>query len=177
MRALWSGSISFGLINIPIRLYSASEERGGLNLDMLHRKDLSPIRYARICKAEEKEVPYADIVKGYEYQKGDYIVISPEDLKNAQPKKTETIEISHFLKEEEIDPIFFEKPYYLEPAKGADKPYALLRETLVASKKVAVVKYILRDREHLGIHDITSLLEASLKETRARSKKVKRKTG
>ncbi len=150
MRALWSGAVSFGLINIPIRLFSASEERS-LDLDMLHKKDLSPIRYARICKAEEKEIPYQDIVKGYEYQKGEYVVVSPEDLKNARTEKSQSIEILHFAKAEEIDSIYFEKPYFLEPGKGANKPYALLRETLLASKKVAIVKYVFRDREHIGI--------------------------
>ncbi len=150
MRALWSGAVSFGLINIPVRLYSASEDHG-LNLDMLHKKDLSPIRYARICKAEEKEIPYEDIVKGYKYQNDEYVVVSPDDLKNARKQKSTTIEILQFAKADEIDSIYFEKPYFLEPGKGADKPYALLRETLLSSKKVAIVNYVFRDREHVGI--------------------------
>lgn len=149
MRSIWSGSISFGLINIPIRLYSAVEEHA-ISFDLLHKKDLSPIRYAKICKAEEKEVPYSEVVKGYEYQKGEYVVVEDEIFKNAS-KKTEIIEIVQFAKKEEIDSIFFEKPYFLEPGKGADKSYALLRETLQNSGKVAVVKFVFRNKEHIGI--------------------------
>lgn len=160
MRSLWSGSLSFGLINIPVRLYSASEERV-LNFDMLHNKDLSPIRFARICKEDEKEVPYKDIVKGYEYQKGEYVVVTEEDFKKAAPEKSNTIEIVDFVSEDEIDTIYFEKPYYLEPDKNASKPYALLREALKKSHKVGVVKYVFRNKEHIGVikpHDSVIVL-------------------
>lgn len=150
MRSIWSGTLSFGLINIPIRLYSGTDEHP-FNFDMLHKTDLSPIRFARICKTEEKEVPYKDIVKGYEYQKGEYLVIEDEDFKKVISQKTDTIEIVSFAHEDEIDPIYFEKPYFLEPGKGADKSYALLRETLRKSKKVGVVKFVLRNRAHIGI--------------------------
>lgn len=150
MRAIWTGALSFGLVNIPIRLYSATEDHG-LDFDMLHKEDLSPIRYARVCRADGKEVPYEDIVKGYEYEKGDYVVLDQEDFKKANVKKTKTIEIVDFVKEDEIDPIYFEKPYYLEPDKGAAKPYALLREAIKKSKKVALAKFVLRNREHIAV--------------------------
>lgn len=150
MRSMWSGTLSFGLINIPVRLYSGTQEHP-INFDMLHKADLSPIRFARICKSEEKEVPYKDIVKGYEYQKGEYVIIEDADFKKIQAQKSETIEILSFTDESEIDPIFFDKPYFLEPGKGADKSYALLREALHKSKKVGIVKFIFRNHEHIGI--------------------------
>lgn len=150
MRPIWSGAISFGLVNIPIRVYSASEEHA-LSFDMLHKTDLSPIRYARICKADGKEIPYQDIVKGYEYEKGEYVVVDAEDFKRANPRKTQTIEILDFVNEDEIDSVYYEKPYYLEPDKGAGKSYTLLLEAFKKSKKVGVVKFIFKDREHLGV--------------------------
>ena len=150
MRAIWSGSISFGLVNIPVKLYSAAEDRS-ISFDMLHKKDMSPIRYARICKEEEKEVPYEDIIKGYEYYDGSYIPIDEKDFERAYAKKVKTIEVTNFSNEKEIDPIFFEKPYYLEPDKGADKPFSLFREALAESKKVAIAKFVLRNKEHLSI--------------------------
>ncbi|HVE80972.1 MAG TPA: Ku protein [Candidatus Dormibacteraeota bacterium] len=150
MRALWTGSISFGLINIPVRLYSGSEHNEGLDLTMLHKKDLSPIRYARICRRDGKEIPYDQIVKGYEYKDGDYIVLTDEDFKRANARKTKTIDIAEFVLEGEIDSRYYEKPYYLEPQKGADKSYALLRDALNKSGKIAIAKFVLRNREHLG---------------------------
>lgn len=150
MRSIWSGSLSFGLINIPVQLYSATQEHA-LEFDMLHKKDLSPIRYMRVCKEDGQEVPYKDIVKGYEYQKGEYVVVTEEDFKHADVKKTTTIDIKDFVFEDEIDMIYFEKPYYLEPGKGSDKAYALLRDALKKSEKVGVVTFVLRNREHLGI--------------------------
>jgi DNA end-binding protein Ku len=149
MRAIWSGALSFGLVNIPVKLYSATSANS-LNLDMLHKKDLSPIRYARICRADGKEVPWEDIVKGYEYQKGDYVVLTDEDFKKANVEKTKAIEIESFVKESEINPIYFEKPYYLEPEKSATKAYGLLRESLKKSKKIGLAKFVLRNREHLA---------------------------
>lgn len=150
MRALWSGTLSFGLINIPVRLYSGVEAEHGIELKMLHNRDLSPIRYARICIEDGQEIPYEDIVKGYEYQPGEYVVLTEEELERANVAKSNTIDIKHFAKEPEIDIRYFEKPYYLEPAKGADKPYALLREALARSKSVAICTFVLRTREHLA---------------------------
>lgn len=150
MRSMWSGSITFGLINVPVKLYSGSEEHA-LSFDLLHKKDLSPIRYARICKAEEKEVPYKDIVKGYEYEKGEYVVIDTAEFKKAEQEKSNSIEIALFTDQDEIDPIYYDKPYFLEPDKGAEKTYALLRDALRASGKVGVVKYVFRNKGHIGI--------------------------
>lgn len=150
MRALWSGSLSFGLINVPVKLYSGSESRGGIDLHMLHKKDLSPIRYSKVCRKDGEEIPFKDIVKGYEYQEGDYVVIEDEDFEKANAEKTNTIDITTFTDESEIDVRYFEKPYYLEPTKGAEKTYALLREALKQSHKIAVAKFVLRNREHLA---------------------------
>lgn len=151
MRPMWTGSISFGLVNIPVNLYSGSNPRQGLDLDMLHKVDHSPIRYARICRKDGQEVPWDDIIKGYEHQEGDYIVLTKEELARADAKKTKTIDIQQFSDEHEIDVRYFEKPYYLEPVKGGEKAYALLREALESSKKVAVVIWVFHQREHLGL--------------------------
>lgn len=150
MRAIWTGALSFGLVNIPVRLYSAT---GGqdLKFNYLHKTDLSPIRYAKICRKDGKEIPFEDIVKGYEYQKGDFVVLTDEDFKKANARKSKTVDIVDFADEKEIDLIYAEKPYYLEPDKGAAKPYALLREALKQSGKVGVAKFVLRQREHLGV--------------------------
>lgn len=150
MRALWSGSLSFGLINIPVRLYSGVEGHHQLDLHMLHKDDLSPIRYARICTNDGQEIPYEDIVKGYEWQPGEFVVISDEEFAEASVEKSNTIDIKQFTNESEIDIRYFEKPYYLEPAKGAEKAYALLREALAGSDKIAVCTYVMRNRQHLA---------------------------
>ena len=150
MHSIWSGAISFGLIHIPVKLYTAVEE-GGIDLDMLRREDLCPIRYARVCRDTGEEVPYQDIVKGYEYEKGNYVVLTDEDFKRANVAKTQTIDIFEFVDAGEIDPKLFEKPYYLEPTKQARKAYALLREALKKTAKVGVGKFVLRNREHLVV--------------------------
>lgn len=151
MRTIWTGSISFGLVNIPVRLYSASASEDKITFDLLHKKDNAPIRYAKICTKEEKEVQYQDTSKAYEYEKGLYVVLSQNDFEKANVKKTKTINIQGFVKEDEVDGIFYDKPYFLEPGKGAEKAYALLREALKKTKKVAVSKYVLRDRENLAL--------------------------
>ncbi len=126
MRPVWKGALSFGLVNIPVRMYSAAREKE-LSFVLLHKKDLSQVRYARICKAEEKEVPWEEIVKGYEYEKGDFVVIKDEDFEKANLKKTKSVEIVSFAEGEEIDSLYYVKPYFLEPEKGAEKAYSLLR--------------------------------------------------
>jgi len=151
MRALWSGSISFGLVNIPVRLYSGVNPHEGIDLDMLHKDDHSPIRYARICRKDGEEVPWNDVVKGYEYRDGDYVVLTKKDMDSLDSEKTETIDIQHFLDENDIDIRYFEHPYYLEPVKGGDKAYALLHTALDQSGKVALAKFVIRQREHLGV--------------------------
>jgi DNA end-binding protein Ku len=150
MRAIWTGSINFGLVNIPVKMYSGAQAHDGLDLHMLHRDDKAPIRYARVCRKDGKEVPYDEIVKGYEYQDGDFIVLTQEDFKKADAKKTKSLEIRQFAEEGEIDSRYYEKPYYLEPAKGAERAYALLREALAKSGKIALVKYAMRARDNMG---------------------------
>ncbi len=150
MRSLWKGSISFGLVNIPVHMYTASREKE-ISFTLLHKKDNSEIRYARICKEEEKEVPWNEIVKGYEYEKGDFVILEDADFEKADLKMTKTIEIVNFIEEKEIDSIYYVKPYFLEPDKNAEKSYGLLREALRKSKKVGLAKYVLRNREHLGV--------------------------
>lgn len=149
MRSIWTGAISFGLVNIPVKLYSAVQQQD-IDLDMLAKKDLSPIRYARINKNTGKEVDYKDIVKGYEYEKGQYVVVTDEDFKKVSPEKSKTIDILDFVKEDEIDSIYFEKPYYLEPDKGAAKAYALLVKALEKSAKVGIAQFMIRNRERIG---------------------------
>lgn len=151
MRALWNGSISFGLINIPVRMYSAVNPRQGIDLDMLHKEDHAPIRYARVCRKDGEEVPWEDIVKGYEYRDGDYVVLTQKEMDKLDTKKTETVDIKQFVDEDEIDIRYFERPYYLEPVKGGDKAYTLLREALQKSKKLALVTYVFHGREHAAV--------------------------
>lgn len=149
MRSIWSGAISFGLVNIPIKLYSAVGENT-IDFDMLRSSDHSPIRYARIATNDGEEVPFKEIVKGYEYEKNEYVVLSDEDFQKASPEKTKAIDILDFVNEDEIDAIYFEKPYFLEPDKGAGKSYKLLYEALKESKKVGIAQYVIRNRERLG---------------------------
>ncbi len=149
MRAMWNGSLSFGLINIPVKAYTASQEQD-IQFRMLHKKDLSPIRFMRFCAEENKEVPFSEIVKGYEYEKGEYVVIGEEEFKQVNLKKTSTMEIQYFADFAEIEIVFYEKPYYLEPDKKAGKAYKLLYEALNESKKVAIVNFVFHHKEHLG---------------------------
>ena len=149
MRAIWSGAISFGLINIPVKLFSATQD-SNLNLDMLDARDHSNIRFKRVNESTGKEVTNENIVKGY--MVGDeYVVLDKEDFENADAKKTKTIELINFVKEEEIDSIYFEGAYYLEPQKSGEKAYALLRDALAASGKVGVTSFVLRSKESLAI--------------------------
>lgn len=150
MRSIWSGAISFGLIYIPVQLYNASETQT-LDFDLLRRGDLCPIHYAKVCRETGEEVPNEDIVKGYEYRKGDYIIMEEEDFKRANVRKTQTIDILSFVDAAEIDQKYLEKPYFLEPVKEAKKVYALLREALKKSQKVGLARFVLRSREHLCI--------------------------
>ena len=123
MRSLWTGNLAFGLVNIPIQLYSASKERA-MKFKLLDKHGKMPIAYLRVRKGTHQEVPYENIVRGYEYEKGDYVVLEDEDFRRAAPRKSKTIDILSFAEEKEIDPIYFEKPYYIEPAKNSEKAYA-----------------------------------------------------
>lgn len=150
MKSLWSGSISFGLVNIPIKLVSAVREQE-LDFDLLSKKDLAPIRYARISTSTGREIPYKDIVKGFEIAKGRYVVVTPEDFQKASPEKSKTINIVQFVKSEEIDPIFYDRSYFIEPNKGAAKAYSLLLKALEKTQTVGVAEFMLRTREHIAV--------------------------
>jgi len=149
-RAIWSGAIAFGLINIPVKLFSATQEHE-LAFHQLRKSDQSRIKYLRVAANDGQEVPYEDIVKGYEIEEGVHVLIDEDDLKKAAPKKTQTIEIVSFTDEDEIDSIYFEKPYFTAPDKNAVRAYVLLREALKETKKVAVCKFVLRTKENLAI--------------------------
>jgi len=151
MHVLWNGSISFGLISIPVRLYSGSNPRQGIDLTMLHKADHAPIRYSRVCRKDGEEIPWKDIVKGYEYQEGDYIVLSQKEIDQLDIKKTQTVDILQFVEEDDIDIRYFEKPYYLEPDKGGDKAYALLRAALKKSGKVALARFVMHEHAHIAV--------------------------
>jgi DNA end-binding protein Ku len=150
MKAIWTGSISFGLVNIPVKLFSGSESNS-LDLNLLHKTDLHPINYIKVCRAENKEVPMGEIVKGYQHASGEYIVLTEQDFENASVEKTHLIDILDFVEEREIDSRYFERPYYLEPDKTGAKPYALLREALKKSGKVGIASYVLRNRGSIGV--------------------------
>ncbi len=149
MRAIWKGSISFGLVTIPISLYPATR-REELKFRLLRSKDLSPVNYKRVAEADGKEVPWDQIVKGYEYEKGRFVVLKDEDFKRVDVEATQTVDIRSFVKLDDINPLLFHKPYYMEPGKGGDKAYVLLRETLVDTGKVAIAKVVIKTREHLA---------------------------
>jgi DNA end-binding protein Ku len=150
MKALWKGSISFGLVNIPVRLYSGSQTHR-IDLDMVRKKDHCQIEYVRVCRKDGKEVPWDEIAKGYKKEDGDYIVLDKDDLARLMPEKTQTIDIFEFVHINEIPAQYLEKPYILEPEKQASKVYALLREALKKSGKVGLCKFVLRTSAHLGI--------------------------
>jgi len=149
MRAIWKGSISFGLVNIPIALYPATRKEE-LSFRLLRRSDLSPVNYKRVAEKDGKEVPWDEIVKGYEYEKGKYVVLKNEDFQRVDLEATQTVDIQDFVDQEDIDPMFFYKPYYLEPQKGGDKAYVLLRDALEESKKVGIAKVVIKTRQYLA---------------------------
>lgn len=149
MRPIWTGSISFGLINIPVRLFSAVQE-SSLDLDMLDSKDHSNIKFMRVNESTGKEIEYANIVKGYKLDSG-YVILEAADFEAADAVKTKMIEIVNFVDQREIDSLYYEHPYYLEPDKAAMKAYALLRDALQASGKVGVTTFVLRNKEGLAI--------------------------
>jgi DNA end-binding protein Ku len=149
MRAIWKGSISFGLVNIPIALYPATRKEE-LKFRLLRKTDLSPINYKRVAEKDGKEVPWDDVVKGYEYEKGKYVILKDEDFQRVDLEATQTVDIQDFVDVDEIDPMFFYKPYYLEPQKGGDKAYVLLRDSLKESNKVGIAKVVIKTRQYLA---------------------------
>lgn len=151
MRPLWKGAISFGLVNIPVALYPATQSKQKVDLDMLRDSDHSRIRYKRVAETDGKEVPWEHIVKGYEHSKGEYVVLEPEDFKRVQLKSNQMIEIKEFVDMADIDSRYFDQPYFLVPEKTGAKAYALLHEALAQSKKVGIAKVVIRPpREHLA---------------------------
>src|SRR5215469_16503318 len=149
MRAIWKGTISFGLISIPISLFPAIR-REELKFRLLRASDLSPVNYKRVAEADGKEVPWDQIVKGYEYEKGRFVVLKDEDFKRADIEAAQSVDILDFVDLDKIDPIFFDRPYYLEPEKRGEKTYALLREALKQSGKVGIAKVVIKTRQHLA---------------------------
>ncbi len=147
-RAIWSGALTFGLVNIPVKLHAAVSQKE-VRFHMLHAKDGARIRMKRFCSAEEREVPYEDIVKGYEVSRGRYVAVTPEELEAFDPKATRTVEIRDFVDIAEIDPIYYDHTYYLTPEKTAARAYRLLLEAMRTSHKVAIAMFVLRTRESL----------------------------
>jgi DNA end-binding protein Ku len=148
-RAIWTGTISFGLVNVPVRMYSAIEEHK-LHFHYLHTKDDSPIGYEKFCKKEDKPVPDDEIGKAFEVSKGKYVYLDDDDLEAAKVEGYRTIELTDFVPYEEIDPIYFEKTYYLGPNDGGEKVYALLAKAMESSGLAGIGTYVMRDKEHLG---------------------------
>ena len=152
-RALWKGSIAFGLVNIPIELHTAVRHSRP-SFRMLHAKDHAPIKFERVCVRDGQPVAWEDLVKGYEYEKGHFVTLTKEDFRTAAVEKTRTIDIIDFVNADEIDDRYFETPYYLTPAKGGERAYALLREAIRESERIGVAKFILRDTQHLAAVEV-----------------------
>jgi DNA end-binding protein Ku len=152
-RAIWTGALSFGLVNIPVEVHTAVRDSRP-RFRLLHAKDRSPINFERVCQKEGHAVAWEDLVKGFEYEKGRFVVLTKEDFKTAALEKTKRIDILDFVKGEAIDDRFFDKPYYLTPGKGGDKAYALLREAIRESARIGIAKFILRDVQHLAAVEV-----------------------
>jgi DNA end-binding protein Ku len=148
VRSIWKGSLSFGLVNVPVKLVSAVRQKD-VRFHMLHDADGARIEQKRVCSADGEEVPYEHVVKGYEVSKDEYVVLTKEDMEAVDPEKTETIDIQDFVDVYQIDPIYFEKPYYLVPEKGAAKAYRLLLQAMADTQKVAIARVVMRSKEHL----------------------------
>lgn len=147
--AIWSGSINFGLVTIPVKLFTAVRANE-LSFNLLHKKDEGRIKYERVCSVDGKPVPWDEIVKGYEYEKGDYVLLTDDDFKKVNPEATQSVDILEFVELEKINPMFFDKPYYLEPTKQGRHAYALLREALAKAGKVAIARVVIRTKETIA---------------------------
>ncbi|HEX8939862.1 MAG TPA: Ku protein [Candidatus Limnocylindrales bacterium] len=161
MRSIWKGAVSFGMVTIPVKLYGAVEDRD-IRLHLLHATDLAPIQEKRFCTAEDVEVPWADVVRGYEVAKGEYVAITPAELEEVAPESAHTIEIGDFVELEEIDPVYFEKSYFLEPEDVGAKPFLLLKQALDETGRIAVARVTIRTKERLAtvrVYDATLVLE------------------
>src|SRR5919204_5175620 len=148
-RAIWSGAITFGLVNVPVRIYSAISEHK-LQFHLVHKKDDSPIGYQKICKKEDKPVPDKEIVKAFEYRKGEYVYMEDEDFEAARVEGYKTIDVTDFVPYADIDPIFFAKTYYVGPQEGAEKVYSLFVRAMEDSELAAIAKFVMREKQHLG---------------------------
>lgn len=149
MASIWKGSLSFGLVNIPVEVRTAVQS-DHISFRMLHEEDLSPIKYERVSSSTGETVPWGEIVKGYEYAKGKYVILTDEDFKTAAMESSKTLEIVDFVQQDEIDPRYFETPYFLVPSKGGEKAYALLREAIRRTSSVGIGKIIMRQKQHLA---------------------------
>jgi DNA end-binding protein Ku len=149
MASIWTGALTFGLVHIPVTLASAVRAAERTSFRQLHEEDMSPIKYERVCPVDGEVVPWKEIVKGYEYAKGKYVVITPEELAKVRTPSSKSVEMMDFVKSDEIDPRYFDTPYYIVPQKGGEKPYALLREALQNTDMVGIGKLTLRQKEHL----------------------------
>jgi DNA end-binding protein Ku len=149
MASIWTGALTFGLVNIPVSLASAVRAAEKTSFRQLHKDDLTPIKYERVCPADGEVVPWNEIVKGFEYAKGKYVVVTPEELAKVKTPSSKAVEMLDFVKSGDIDPRYFDTPYYLVPQKGGEKPYALLREALENTDMVGIGKLTLRQKEHL----------------------------
>lgn len=149
-RAIWEGTISFGLVQIPVQLYPAESRKSQIDLDLLDRRDMAPVGYQRINRETGAPVEWGDIVKGYAYKKGEYVVLDDEDFKRAAVKATQSVDIVQFADPAEIDVTYFEKPYYLVPTRRGERPYALLREALRQTDRVGIARVVIRTRESLA---------------------------
>jgi DNA end-binding protein Ku len=161
MRSIWRGAISFGMVSIPVKLYSATEQKD-VRFRLLHKTDGAPIKEKRICTADGQEVEWKDLVRGYEVGKGEYVILDPEEIDEAKPESATSIEIGDFVKLTEIDPIYFEKSYFLEPTDVGAKPFTLLKRALEETGRTAVARVVIRTKERLALirpYDDTLILE------------------
>jgi DNA end-binding protein Ku len=147
--AIWSGAINFGLVTIPVKLFTAVKT-DELSFNMLHKKDEGRIKYERVCSVDGKPVPWDEIVKGYEYEKGSYVLLTDEDFEKVNPEATQSVDIVEFVDLDTINPMYFDKPYYLEPSKQGRHAYALLRQALLDSGKVAIARVVIRTKEYIA---------------------------
>jgi len=147
-RGLWKGAISFGLVNVPVELFSAQKRSAEIDLTMLDKRDMAPVGYKRVNKANGKEVPWEDVVKGYEYEDGKYVVLSEEDFRRANPEAARTVDIVAFVDVQDIAPLYFETPYYLAPGKRGEKAYALLRDAMAKAGKAGVATVVIRTKQY-----------------------------
>lgn len=147
--AIWSGAVNFGLVTIPVKLFTAVKSED-LSFNLLHKKDEGRIKYERVCSVDGQPVPWDEIVKGYEYEKGQYVTLTDEDFKKVNPEATQSVDILEFVELDKINPMLFDKPYYLEPSKQGRHAYALLREALSTSGRVAIARVVIRTKEYIA---------------------------